>query len=96
MADENPGLTWAALGISLAAFGLAMLQAVLAYLQFVTSEGDRQRCSADIMGPGWASKTEWTYKWSDLRYQVFFEAPVFYTAPPGYESVLAAALGHDF
>lgn len=81
--DETLRLTYVALAISLAAFGLAALQAVLAYLQFDNSEGGRRRCSPEVMGKEWASKTESKYRWRELRYQVFFEVPVFYTAPLG-------------
>jgi hypothetical protein len=31
--------------------------------------------------------TERKFKWGEFRYQVFFEVPVFYTAPPGYLSL---------
>ena len=76
-------LTVAALVISLIALVLSTLQAVLAYLQFDNSEVGRRRCTAEIMGEQWASKTTRRYKWDEYRYQVFFQAPYFYTAPPG-------------
>lgn len=84
MADLTPEgiMALVALLISLIAFGLSILQSVLAYLQFDNSEGGRRRCSEEVMGKGWAAKTERKYKWGEFRYQVFFEVPVFYTAPP--------------
>ena len=78
-------LTYAAFAISIAAFILASLQALLAYLQFDNSEVGRRRCSAEVMGERWAKKTERKFKWREWRYQVFFEVPVLYTAPPGYD-----------
>ncbi|RQM05639.1 hypothetical protein DH86_00003413, partial [Scytalidium sp. 3C] len=78
-------LTYAALAISIGAFVLSTLQALLAYLQFDNSELGRRRCSAEVMGALWASKTTRKFKWREWRYQVFFEVPVFYTAPPGQE-----------
>jgi hypothetical protein len=77
-------LTYAALAISIGAFILSTLQALLAYLQFDNSEVGRRRCSDEVMGQLWATKTERKFKWREWRYQVFFEVPVFYTAPPGY------------
>ncbi len=77
-------LTIAAFVISLAAFGLSTLQALLAYLQFDNSELGHRRCSEEVMGKEWAGKTTRKFKWREFRYQVFFEVPVFYTAPPGY------------
>ena len=77
-------LTYAALGISVVAFILSTLQALLAYLQFDNSEVGRRRCSEEVMGELWAAKTTKKFKWQEWRYQVFFEVPVFYTAPPGY------------
>ncbi len=83
--DENLTfrLTVAAFVISIAAFVLSTLQSLLAYLQFDNSEVGRRRCSAEVMGKEWAMKTTRKFKWSEFRYQVFFEVPVFYTAPPG-------------
>jgi hypothetical protein len=77
-------LTYAALAISIGAFVLSTLQALLAYLQFDNSEVGRRRCSEEVMGELWAGKTTRKFKWREWRYQVFFEVPVFYTAPPGY------------
>ena len=77
-------LTYAALAISIGAFILSTLQALLAYLQFDNSEVGRRRCSEEVMGELWAGKTTRKFKWREWRYQVFFEVPVFYTAPPGY------------
>jgi hypothetical protein len=77
-------LTYAAFAISIAAIILSLLQALLAYLQFDNSEVGRRRCSAEVMGEQWAGKTTRKFKWREWRYQVFFEVPVFYTAPPGY------------
>jgi hypothetical protein len=76
-------LTIAAFTISIAAMFLSTLQALLAYLQFDNSEVGRRRCSAEVMGKLWASRTTRKFKWREFRYQVFFEVPVFYTAPPG-------------
>jgi hypothetical protein len=76
-------LTYAALSISIGAFILSSLQALLAYLQFGNSEVGRRRCSEEVMGELWAGKTIKRFKWREWRYQVFFEVPVFYTAPPG-------------
>jgi hypothetical protein len=76
-------LTYAALAISIGAFILSSLQALLAYLQFDNSEVGRRRCSEEVMGELWAGKTIKKFKWREWRYQVFFEVPVFYTAPPG-------------
>ncbi len=83
-------LTVAAFIISLVALVLSILQALLAYLQFDDSEIGRRRCQSEaIMGTGgWATKTKRKFKWNEFRYQVYFQVPVFYTAPPGY--VLAA------
>jgi hypothetical protein len=78
-------LTYAAFAISISAFILASLQVLLAYLQFDNSEVGRRRCSAEVMGELWAKKTERKFKWREWRYQIFFEVPVLYTAPPGYE-----------
>jgi hypothetical protein len=64
-------------------FILSSLQALLAYLQFDNSEVGRRRCSEEVMGELWAGKTIKKFKWREWRYQVFFEVPVFYTAPPG-------------
>lgn len=77
-------LTYSALAISIVAFILSSLQALLAYLQFDNSEVGRRRCSEEVMGELWAGKTTRKFKWREWRYQVFFEVPVFYTAPPGY------------
>jgi hypothetical protein len=77
-------LTYAALAISIGAFVLSTLQALLAYLQFDNSEVGRRRCSEEVMGELWAGKTTRKFKWREWRYQVFFEVPVFYTAPLGY------------
>lgn len=82
-------LTIAALAISIGAIVLSTLQALLAYLQFDNSEMGRRRCSAEVMGKLWAGKTTRKFKWQEFRYQVFFEVPVFYTAPPGYVSTNA-------
>jgi hypothetical protein len=82
-------LTYAALAISIGAIILSSLQALLAYLQFDNSEVGRRRCSAEVMGELWARKTRRKFKWREWRYQVFFEVPVLYTAPPGYEFTLA-------
>ncbi|CAG8962235.1 hypothetical protein HYFRA_00005288 [Hymenoscyphus fraxineus] len=76
-------LTIVALAISVAAMLLSTLQALLAYLQFDNSEVGRRRCSAEVMGKLWASRTTRKFKWREFRYQVFFEVPVFYTAEPG-------------
>jgi hypothetical protein len=81
-------LTYAALAISIGAIILSSLQALLAYLQFDNSEVGRRRCSAEVMGELWAGKTTRKFKWREWRYQVFFEVPVFYTAPPGYQSAV--------
>lgn len=75
-------LTNAALAISIGAFFLSVLQALLAYLQFDNSSVGRRRCSAEVMGQLWASKTEAIFKGREWRYQIFFEVPVFYTARP--------------
>lgn len=77
-------LTIVALSTSFVAIILSILQAVLAYLQFDNSEIGRRRCSEEVMGRLWAEKTRRKFKWREWRYQVFFEVPVFYTAPPGY------------
>lgn len=77
-------LTIVALATSVIAIALSTLQAVLAYLQFDNSEVGRRRCSSEVMGRLWAGKTTREFKWREWRYQVFFEVPVFYTAPPGY------------
>lgn len=77
-------LTYSALAISIVALFLSTLQALLAYLQFDNSEVGRRRCSEEVMGELWARKTTRKFKWREWRYQVFFEVPVFYTAPPGY------------
>ncbi len=77
-------LTYSAFVISIGAIILSSLQALLAYLQFDNSEVGRRRCSAEVMGELWAGKTTRKFKWREWRYQVFFEVPVFYTAPPGY------------
>lgn len=77
-------LTYSALAISIVAFVLSTVQALLAYLQFDNSEVGRRRCSEEVMGELWAKKTTRKFKWREWRYQVFFEVPVFYTAPPGY------------
>ncbi|EPE27228.1 hypothetical protein GLAREA_03143 [Glarea lozoyensis ATCC 20868] len=76
-------LTIAALAISIAAIFLSTLQALLAYLQFDNSEVGRRRCSEEVMGKLWATRTTRKFKWREFRYQVFFEVPVFYTANPG-------------
>ncbi|KAG9231388.1 hypothetical protein BJ875DRAFT_487070 [Amylocarpus encephaloides] len=75
-------LTWAALVLSTVAIILSTVQALLAYLAFDNSEMGRRRCSEDIMGPLWAKKTKRKFLRSEFRYQVFFEVPVIYTAPP--------------
>lgn len=36
-----------------------------------------------MIGELWAEKTTRKFKWREWRYQIFFEVPVFYTAPPG-------------
>jgi hypothetical protein len=77
-------LTYSALAISIVALVLSTLQALLAYLQFDNSEDGRRRCSEEMMGDLWAGKTTRKFKWREWRYQVFFEVPVFYTAPLGY------------
>lgn len=77
-------LTWTALVISIGAFVLSTVQAILAYLQFDNSEVGRRRCSEEVMGELWAARTTKEFKWRDWRYQVFYEAPLFYTAPSGY------------
>lgn len=82
--DNTLNLTYAALAISIGAFILSTLQALLAYLQFDNSEVGRRRCSEEVMGELWAEKTTRKFKWREWRYQIFFEVPVFYTAPPGY------------
>ncbi len=79
-------LTYSALAVSVVALIFSTLQALLAYLQFDNSEVGRRRCSAEVMGELWAGKTRRKFKWREWRYQVFFEVPVFYTAPPRYES----------
>jgi len=76
-------LTYFALAISIVALIFSTLQALLAYLQFDNSEVGRRRCSEEVMGELWAGKTTRKFKWREWRYQVFFEVPVFYTAPPG-------------
>jgi hypothetical protein len=76
-------LTYIALAISTIALILSTLQSVLAYLQFDNSEIGRRRCSEEVMGELWAGKTTRKFKWGEWRYQVFFEVPVLYTAPPG-------------
>jgi hypothetical protein len=78
-------LTVAAFAISLVALVLSILQALLAYLQFDDSEIGRRICQSDqIMGTGgWARHTRREFKWDEFRNQVWFEVPVFYTAPPG-------------
>ena len=81
--SANFDLTAAALAISIAAIVLSSLQALLAYLQFDNSEVGRRRCSEEVMGKLWASKTSSKFKPREFRYQVYFEVPVFYTAPPG-------------
>src|SRR5580698_1927636 len=82
-------LTYSALAISIGAFILSTLQALLAYLQFDNSEVGRRRCSEEVMGELWSEKTTRKFKWREWRYQVFFEVPVFYTAPPGYIFAIA-------
>lgn len=82
MEADTLKLTVAALAISIAAILLSTLQALLAYLQFDNSEVGRRRCSEEVMGKLWAGRTTRKFKWREFRYQVFFEVPVFYTAPP--------------
>lgn len=82
MSSTELNMTYVALAISLAAFGLSTLQSILAYLQFDNSEGGRRRCSPEVMGKEWAAKTKRKYNRREFRYQIFFEVPVFYTAPP--------------
>jgi hypothetical protein len=77
-------LTAAALAISIAAFAFSSLQALVAYLQLNDSEVWPQLCPEEVMGKLWASKVTRKYNWREWRYQVFFEVPVFFTAPPGY------------
>ena len=81
-------LTVAAFVISMVALLLSTLQALLAYLQFDNSEIGRRRCSEEVMGKEWAALTTRRYKWAEFRWQVFFEVPVFYTAPPQYATLV--------
>jgi hypothetical protein len=85
-------LTKAAFAISIVALMFSTVQAILAYLQFDNSEIGRRRCSDQVMGELWAKKTTRKFKWREWRYQVFFEVPVIYTAPPGYEGRFAGCL----
>lgn len=89
MASSNDGmdavtlrLTAVALAVSIVAIVLSTLQAFLAYLQFNNSEVSKRTCSGEVMGELWAKRTERKFNWGQFRYLVFFEVPVFYTAPP--------------
>ena len=80
-------LTYAAIGLSVGAIFLSTLQALLAWMQFDMSEVGSRRCSSMVMGE-WASETKRSFSWRQLRFEVTFAVPVFYTAPPGYDIYL--------
>jgi hypothetical protein len=81
--DETLRLTIVALIVSLIALFLSTLQSILVFFQWDNSEATRKRCSEYVLGKGWSGLTEKRFKWRQLRYQVFFQVPVIYTAPPG-------------
>ena len=80
---SNNILTITAFIVSLVALGVSLLQLQLAFLQYDASRFAKKYCGTTFM-EDWAQKTASHFKLDELRFEVFFEVPVFYTAPPGY------------
>lgn len=80
MADDNTELfvAIAALVISVLAFFIALLQALQQY--FITATGFSS-CSEDVIGK-WAKFARRQMRWSEFRFEVQFEVPVIFVAPP--------------
>ncbi|KAH8896721.1 hypothetical protein GQ53DRAFT_838246 [Thozetella sp. PMI_491] len=79
--DSITKLTFVSLVISLVTFAFSTLQGIVAYLK--VDDVEVRRSSEEVMGEGWATKSMKVFRYRGLRYQVSFEVPVFYTAPPG-------------
>ncbi|KAH8880956.1 hypothetical protein GQ53DRAFT_812937 [Thozetella sp. PMI_491] len=67
------------LQLTIAAFTISIV--ALAFLTTVRWDGGDARKKS--WAKEWASMTTRKFKWREWRYQVFFEVPVFYTAPLG-------------
>lgn len=67
-----------ALVISIGALITTLLQVFQQYL--ATADGYR-RTAASVMGE-WHRGTKRKWNWAEFRYEVIFEAPVIFTAPP--------------
>ncbi|KAH8805699.1 hypothetical protein F5884DRAFT_456083 [Xylogone sp. PMI_703] len=78
MLDRSDLLALVALVTSLVALGISVLQALQ---QYVASAEGYRRCAASVMGL-WAKKTRRRFLKYELRFEVIFETPVMFVAPP--------------
>lgn len=79
--DSNMGqfaTSVVALIIALIAFVAAFLQVMQ---QYYASAVGYSQCTEKVMG-GWAKTKHRRFEWSELRYEVRFEAPVIFVSPP--------------
>lgn len=76
--DRSDVLALSAIIVSLIALVSTIGQIVQQYLG--TSEGYR-RCRTSVMGL-WGHSTRRRFDWSDMRFEVFFETPIFFKAQP--------------
>lgn len=77
--NQSNTIALAALVISIGALITTVLQVVQQYL--ASADGFR-RCAPSVMGL-WAKNTTRKLSWRELRFEVVFEAPVIFIAPPG-------------
>lgn len=79
MADDSVTLGITALVISVVALLASILQVFQQYLSTAT-DGYR-RCTKRVMG-AWSKATHRNFRWTELRFEVTFETPVLWLAPP--------------
>ncbi|KAJ1325471.1 hypothetical protein MN608_08664 [Microdochium nivale] len=82
MADDDNGVEVIIASVALAVACVALLPAVLQMLQaYFASATGFARCGHKVMG-AWAQSTRRVFRWSELRFEVQFETPVIFLAPP--------------
>src|SRR5258706_15366121 len=85
MSDDQTSLALAgtAFAVSLIALLASILQVFQQYLSTAT-DGYR-RCTKRVMG-SWSKATRRSFRWRELRFEVTFETPVLWLAPPSNPS----------
>ncbi|KXJ90498.1 hypothetical protein Micbo1qcDRAFT_120082 [Microdochium bolleyi] len=82
MAGEEPSGEVIVGSVALLVACVALLPAVFQMLQaYFASATGFARCDPKVMG-AWARSTRRVFRWSELRFEVQFETPVIFLAPP--------------